>query len=518
MIDTFSNKAKYFLKQYDLQLIAIFISLLLSGITLSYHQPFNVDGILYLKTASAFLHGGLRAALTIYNWPFYSILIAVVSKLTYFSLENSAFILNTIFNTITILVFISLIKELGGSQKTQLFGTILILIYPFLTHDRDNILRDFGFYAFAMLSFLFYLRFLHQLNWKNAIAWSTSILIAMLFRIEGMVFFVIAPFIIFFLPNLNIKQRFINLFKLHAVGIACVLFVLGWLIFHYQDENVIVRLGRLTEPFMCINDSIKTVVSNFQSQTGTLQKTLLFDLNHNFASTFLLAGTIGIFLDVFIRTTGIIYLILAFYALRHRLIPIDIIDKRGWFAYIFLNVLIIGFFLISKLFLAERYITFLCLLLILATPFSLVKIYQGWKAKKSKAVGKKWFFPFVVILLILTAVESIGHFGTSKTYIVKAGSWLNQQIPEEAYILTNDAQLSYYSHRTGFADIQFHLNDTDALTSVRQNDITNYDYVALVIHHNQDQEEKEIINLLKKQPIAIFKNKKGDKALVFKVF
>ena len=46
----------------------------------------NRDGILYLDAASAYLNGGIKAALQTYPWPAYPIAIAELSRLTGFSL------------------------------------------------------------------------------------------------------------------------------------------------------------------------------------------------------------------------------------------------------------------------------------------------------------------------------------------------------------------------------------------------------------------------------------------------
>ncbi|HHA19656.1 MAG TPA: hypothetical protein ENK70_08130, partial [Methylophaga sp.] len=72
------------------------ISLLLSILALYSDDIINSDGIMYIELSQAYLDGGLIASAKVYNWPFFSILVALIHQITQLSLETSTYVLNTI--------------------------------------------------------------------------------------------------------------------------------------------------------------------------------------------------------------------------------------------------------------------------------------------------------------------------------------------------------------------------------------------------------------------------------------
>lgn len=515
MFANLQSKVKYLANNYHYYLLAIIGSLIFSYLALSYQQPFNVDGIKYLNTATAFLHGGIHAAIDSYGWPFYSVLIAIVSKLSTLSLENSAFLLNAILNTLTILAFISLIKELGGNGRTQFFGALVILIYPFLNHDRDNILRDFGYYAFALLSLLYFIRFLRTPNWRFALMWGISALIATLFRIEGSVILLAAPLVILVIPKLSLLQRLRTLLKLNTVNILCGIGFLSWLII--KKQQMVGNLGRLTEPLFYLQKGFYIIGNNLHAKTELLRQTIFSDNLVHPVTTFLLAGLAGVFVLSLLSTMGLFSLILTYHAFRYRLIPAEKMVFLGWYTYLVLNIIIVCVFLLTQFFLSERYLVLLCLLLLLSTPFSLTTIYSNWSANKDCFTGKKWVFPLTCIFLAAMLVNSLGHFGVSKTYIIQTGKWVADNTPQESRVFSNDAQLFYYCHRDGEKNLTRNISDENMLVNLQKINLKNYNYLVLTIRHNQADIEHQLLDFLKTSPIKEFYNNRGDKTLIIKL-
>lgn len=518
MLATFQSNANSLFKQYEFQIIAILASLVSSFIALSYHQPFNVDGIIYLNTATTFLHDGLRAAVDVYRWPFYPIIIALVSKITHLSLEKAAFLVNCTLNTITLITFVYLIKEFGGSRRVQYLGLLVILIYPYLNHDRDNILRDFGYYAFALLSLLFFMRYMRQLNWRYAFAWGTCILTATLFRIEGLVLLSLVPFVIFLQSNKTFSEKIRAWLKINLINIFCAGIAITWLLIKFFHQSLwnSQHLGLFKDYFSQFKPGF--IIDGINNKNMILQQSILKALGTNSADGFLAGGIFGIFFESFINTIGLLYLFLSFYALYNRLIPFTRNNFLAWSAYLTVNLLIITTFLFSQFFLAERYLELLCLILIIGVPFSLETIYTNWREQKTCFItGRKWFFPVVCLFLLISAIDSIGHFGTSKAYITQAGKWIDKNTPANTRLLSNNAQLIYYSHRVDTKGIvQFPVND-DPLVILQNNKLSNYDYVALLIYPDQTNQEKQIKDLIKVPVLLSFQNRRGDKILIFKL-
>ncbi len=515
MLAILQSKTKYLLTNYPYYLLAILGSLISSYFALSYQQPFNVDGIKYINTATAFLQGGFHAAIDSYGWPFYSVLIAIVSKSTTLSLVNAAFLLNAILNTITILVFISLVKTLGGSRRTQFFAALIILIYPYLNHDRDNILRDFGYYAFALLSLFFFIRFLQKRDWQSAISWGISTLVATLFRIEGSVLLLVAPFAVFLIPKLSMLTRVCSFLKIHFINIICGLsFLIGLLI---TKQLEVVNLGRLTEPLFYLQKGSDVLITNLNDKAELLRQTIFNDGLLHPVKTFLLTGLVGVFLESILSALGLFSIVLVYHAFRYRLIPASTTAFLGWFTYLSLNVVIVSVFLFTQFFLSERYVVLLCLLLLLSAPFSLSAIYTNWREQKACFTGKKWIFPIACVFLVAMLIHSVGHFGVSKTYIIQTGNWVDSHTPKQSRVFSNDAQLFYYCHRQGEQNIQRTFSDEEVFLNLQKINLKSYDYLVLALRHNEANTENKILSFVKAAPIKEFQNNRGDKTLVIQL-
>ena len=174
-----------YLKNIDLRIWVAVISCALSLLALSRQEPLNYDGILYLTQAAVYTKAGMSAALQLYNWPFYAMCIAGLSKITGLTLLHAAYLLNNIFLIIILTTFISILRELGSSSRLQMVGALVILLYPSLNNYRNYIIRDFGYWAFLLVAFLQLLRFSKTGRFVHALGWSLSICLATLFRVEG---------------------------------------------------------------------------------------------------------------------------------------------------------------------------------------------------------------------------------------------------------------------------------------------------------------------------------------------
>jgi len=189
----------YLIDQFNyIQPIAAILSIITLFIAVNTQNPINNDGILYLQTAEAFANSGLQEAVKHYNWPFYSIFIAWLSKLTHLSFENSTYVLNAVLLVIIVISFIALIEELGGSRFVQFLGALIILSHPQLHHYQHYIIRGFGYWAFSLLALLNFIRFYKYLKWRYALSWGIFISIAILFRPEGLVLCCFGPLVLLF--------------------------------------------------------------------------------------------------------------------------------------------------------------------------------------------------------------------------------------------------------------------------------------------------------------------------------
>jgi hypothetical protein len=474
-----------FYKKYNIYLLAGLASFILTLIMLSYNQPFNKDGILYLKTAEVFAKHGVRVALSFHdnNWIFYSVLIALTSKLTTLSFLHAAYLLDAILDAATIVLFITLIKELGGSRKIQIISALVILLFPHINFYRHNILRGHGYYLFALLAILFLIRFYKNDKWRDTIGWGIAITLATLFRIEGAVLACFLPLVLIFKPDLKFLHKIKYILKAYIIQIIILILIISYVA--YSGSSQLSRLseftGQLSHGFQNTWDALQNASHIITTQV------LGFHLFRYGMAYFLTGALVAVYIGFLLSTIGLLYLILSIYSIAKKIVMADWSAKAVWLYSILLNIIITAIFLCQRLYLTERYVTLLCLLLLMTIPFALERIYKS-----------RWFV-IVAIMLIYTAVGSIYNFGPSKTYVVKAGQWINNNTPPTAKLYSTNIQCSYYAHRQ---------------TEEHPNKKTNY-FVFDIARHDK-KSEKKLLAALKLKPIKEFHNSRGNKILIFK--
>ncbi len=487
---------------------AVILNCLITSLSLLHHQPINVDGIIYLKAAQAYLDQGFHVAVANYPWPFYSIFIALTSQLTHLSLLHAGFVLNTVLTSILVVTFVLLIKELGGTLFEQYLGLFTIICYPFLNHDLYNILRDFGYYAFFLVAFLFFIYYLRHFKWRDAFIVTLSLLIALLFRIESILILLLAPLIVLFKKEMHLSQKIYATIKLYIPGILLGSLGLATVFIKYHTMNI--DFKNINIFFNVLISGPSYIVSNLSAKEILIQHDILNIYGQDSANIFLFGGMIAIFIDSFFTTMSGFYTVIVCYALLTKKIILESNARLALYGFILLYSLILFGFILTELFLPGRYIVPICLLLMLLIPFALTRLAQFYLQHNNKY----WLPILFIIGLLYSVINAFGHFGTSKTYIMTAGNWIKNNTTPASQLYSNDPTLAFYSERQGtlYQGIQ---NDNDWLITLKNTSLNNYDYLALVIHNDEIAKEKQVILWLHKKPIKQWQNNFGDSAILF---
>ena len=203
---------------------------LLSLYRIATRDLINGDGIGYIDIARTFLSEGVHGALAVYHWPFYSILIGLVHKSTGLSFENSASLLNIIFLVLVSVVFVRIYEEVSGKHSRIWVVALLILALPLLNDYRDFVIRGYGFWAFMLLAIFCFIRYSRSPDLKSALAWQLSIAVAILFRVEGIVFLVLAPFFFLFIAGER-RRILLHIARLNglflSIAVVALIFMLA---------------------------------------------------------------------------------------------------------------------------------------------------------------------------------------------------------------------------------------------------------------------------------------------------
>lgn len=494
---------------------ATFVSFLLSFWGAYRELVVNPDAICYLQSAAVVGDGGLRKAMNLCSqaqWPLYSVLIYFGSHLTHLSLTYTAYLLDALFSAISVFMFIRIVRELGGSQRILWLAAAVILLAHEFNSVRQYIIRDHGFWAFYLLSIFLLLRYFSLGRWYYAFGWSASLLVATLFRIEGIMFLILLPIFNWLNPSSTYWQKIKGFFQLNLLAFSCGLVVFGWLIFH--PEISLASLGRLQEFVFQLFHAGGVIWQRFQvSVNGFAQSSLTIDSKPEAALVFLLAVFMWYLVKV-IMNLSFTYSALAFYGAWKRAMLLTRPAKLVLYGYLLVNIVITSLFLAEHLFLSKRYLIALDLVLMLWVTFALNKLISNWRARTVSST----IMSFIAITMIITSLGGILDFGYSKAYIRNAGDWLAEHIPSNATLYCNDYQVMYYSKHFGNEIFQ-KLKEYQEDQSIMRDGWKNYDYLAIRISKKNQRNNAfgKAIAAQHVEPIQVFSNSRGDQIRIYKI-
>lgn len=502
----------FFLKEKSIYFFAILGSILLS-IWLDLRQSLvNPDGICYLISAEA-IQTGISKAMQLCgqaHWPFYSILIYSIAKVTHLPFVGAAYILNGFFTCITVAAFILIIKELGGSFKTLWLAAFVILVAHDFNSVREYIIRDHGFWSFYVISIFLLLHYFRKPHWLTALAWSTSAMIATLFRIEGAIFLLALPCLSLVSFQYPLRRRIIFFFNLNLLTLLIGIFLLAWLFSHPNPQQMLSKLGRLSDIGIQIKDAVSLVIDRYQiTKVALEQHVLTSDARSHSGLLLFLMLLIWYALSV-ISSLSIGYVLLILYVGCCKGVSFTTSAYRVLFSYIIINIAITSVFLFEHLFLSRRYLIALTLVGLVWVPFALQHLLSNWHEKFSRRM-----ILVSGLFILISALGGILDFGSSKAFLRKAGDWLADNVPAKASFYTNDYQLIYYSKHFGNEVFKTHIIFRDIKT-IAENRWQQYDYLAIRLRKKPEKDITLVLNEISLQPIHIFSNKQGDRVIIFR--
>ena len=219
--------------RHDILAFGILLSLAFSACALLGDPLLNADGILYLRTAQAFLTDGVAAAFDLYEWPWYSIAIGLFHEFSGHSSALGGACHQCRPGQLDGGGLCIPLSEAGGDRLTVAFAAMLILAHPELNEYRSFVVRDFGFWAFSLCSLLALMRYARSGRYKDMLLWSGCILAAFSFRTETL-FLALAGPLSLFASKAPWQRRFAAYLKLNTALLALIPLGAAYL-FAYPD-------------------------------------------------------------------------------------------------------------------------------------------------------------------------------------------------------------------------------------------------------------------------------------------
>jgi hypothetical protein len=465
------------------------------------------DAVLYVNTAQAFLDGGIGAAFKTWGWPFYSIVIAIIHKITGLSLELSAYVLTFVLETVISLAFVKLYSLIAFDRARLWVAMLFILTFVTLSNYKGDIWREYGFWAFSLIAVHQFILYHQSKKLINAFYWQLCILVATLFRIEGVVFAVLAPFYILFSNHSALSERFKYLFKLNFIFYPLALLALITVLLSVQLQALI--LNNLPEQIVYFSPA--EIFGNFNNAADNFVKYVLpFDYSENYSYLMIGSGLLAMLLFKLINNFNIVYLGIWLTGSYKHWITLKP-ESRVIYFFAAIAFLILIVFITSRLFVSTRYTVFLLLLIgLIFTQYLDYFISYLYQYKH------KFWLIALSIFIAIQFLDSVISTGAKKFPMQYSGEWLAQHIKPGEKIACNEIRFTYYSNQRCFLrEERFYSDYNEADINFLKN--KQFSYLLLWVKHKNTalleklKAEKNLIFL--KQ----FKNKKDDVALVYKI-
>ena len=478
------------------RLFTALLSLVLSVLAYYLDDVINRDGILYMDMADAYLQNGLSATAKLYNWPFFSILVAYVHQLSSFSFELSGQIINTLLFVLFTDSLVLLSSKILPTPRQLVIAAVLILSFYSINEYRDYIIRDIGYWAFCSLALYRFIRFLEAPNLRNATFWQLAAVIAILFRIEGAVILLGLPLYLFLdHPPVRAIKNVLQLnYLLLAVTVIIAIFTLG-------QSDITAAFGKINTLLNYIN--VDSFLSRFNNKADIIGSQVLVRFSANYAGLVLASGLIVMLAVKLFKALSIglvtLYIASIWQQRNQALIPHKYRRLLVYFAA--LNILILLVFLFQKYFLVTRYaVVALTSLFLLMLPRICTSIETLWLGKK------KLLLSLVAVILLLGLIDNLTQ-SNSKVFIKNTAIWAAQNLPEESLVLTDDEFIRYY------------FNSHQPKSTLSKNEITSYrDYNYLIIvEKKRNKARSTLANAIDLEPIYNNENKRGDSATIYKI-
>jgi len=466
----------------------------------------NIDTVIYLESAKAMASGNWDIAFEIYNWPFYAWCIANTHMLTSLNFELSAQLLNIIFFGVTTASFLKIIQLSNGRTIEILLGAAVLfsarhIVGAMLTMQ----LRDEGFWAFFLVSLVFFIRFTQGQRYSDALLWQVSILIATLFRIEGIAYLLFLPFCLYTLKPLPNKLKLFS-WCFHLTIIATVV---ALILMTYFDQGHYINISRIEEIYPSI--AWLTISNQFTNKADAFAIILGQYLDH-YATISLIVTLIIAILIKSINTIGVVNLSLLTLSLIKRKLQINPEAFRVIVSAICISLLILLFIEIRSFVIVGRYTAPLSFLILLLVPFSMSAL---WSYRKVFPQSITIVYLCLALFMSVNLYKNIRPTTRDIDYLKQASIWLNQRNQTKAPVLYDNILSRYYADASYIGDLR---SDIDYLTqTLRYPEVLNFQY--LLINYDDKYELQTKLDLVKSIlnnfiEIKRFKHENKDKYVV----
>ena len=408
-------------------------SLLLSAWLIWLDPLINRDAIIYLRSADAYLQEGLGAAQQLHGRPILAVLMAWLHQLSGLSLMHAGLFITTLAYALLCTSFVACVRLLGGNRTVQIIAAVVVLSHPWLNHIRSSIMRDPAYWALVILAFRELLLYTRQPNLIIRLRWFLYILLASLFRFEGVFFALFAPVCLLFTRNLEHRLRHC-LLLLAPQLITLGLTVTAVLVYRSQQTD--------SSPlFPAIHYYLQGMVgfpAAFSALAAEVADPLLRFTSRDDASWAVAASLAIVLLVNLCRSLSWPWLLTLVLGIRAGLVrQFRPDDKALLHGHLLIACAYLAAFILINRFMLERYSMQVVIFLLLYLPFILGAMWHsgGWRK-----------YLAMVLLAGMTA-DTLHNGDHEKAFIAEAAQWVKENTAEHASLVSNETYIAYFSER-----------------------------------------------------------------------
>lgn len=403
--------------------LAFQLSLLLSAIAIYGAGTVARDSTLYFDAAEAYLAGGMGAALQVFDWPWFSVLLGVSHWLTGLPMEVCGYLWCALLMAGTCALLVDVCQRL--MPGAGYLSCLVVLSVPGFNEFRSEILREFGFWFFCVLALWLVGRWCERGGWLRAVQIQLAIVMAAAFRLEA----------VFLMPTLAFWQGFswrrAGWYSFLQLNVLPALAVLLTALFVFSSGEVPSRLSQywgLIEP--------ERLLASFDTLAGSLADSMLYKYSREDAGQILFLGMLGTLLLSSFVSLGpfVVPLLCLKWGVWRRLVS-GAGQPFAW-AWCGYFLVLLAFFLHNQ-FMISRYVS---LLSVLAVPVAAVAFRDFWL--RFPRAGR-----VLAVVLILVMLDNVISLGARKTHLVDAGHWMAAHVSASDSVYYEDVRISYYAGR-----------------------------------------------------------------------
>jgi uncharacterized Tic20 family protein len=413
------------LKEVSSVRLAFFGSLLLSLISVLGTVVIGRDAALYLDIAQRASEQGPLLAIQLFDWPWFSLLLAGTHLLLRLPMELCAHLWCALFMAGTCALLVDCVRQ--RVPAASYWACLVVLAMPAFNQYRYDILREFGFWFFSILTLWLALRWHVRGGWWGAALIHVALFAAVLFRLEAVL--LMPALALWQSSGLRTRAGWGRMLQLNALPLLGG--VLGLLAVAVLGGLSSVRI----EYYLSMLDP-KRVFTSFRVLSDQFAGTLINKYSKDEAGRIIFFGLLAALLIQFIQALGPFAVPFLY---RRSGAAVRSYWREfcpfAWAALLYLVVLML--FFVRQQFMIPRYVSFLNILVVPLAAVVLMSLSEN-SPRTTRAL---------TVIALLVMLHNVISLGAQKTQYIDAGDWVAKHVEPGASVYYDDERIAYYAGR-----------------------------------------------------------------------